>query len=96
MSGMADEDSTDHIAEERKTLTEDDIFLQKAFQYDQYLLDDEYPYKDTVRYFQWEKIKVEIAQLENAVAKGGNWGVLSNYKNQNKEAPTIEGFVRND
>jgi len=96
VSGMADEDSTDHIAEERKTLTEDDIFLQKAFQYDQYLLDDEYPYKDTVRYFQWEKIKVEIAQLENAVAKGGNWGVLSNYKNQNKEAPTIEGFVRND
>lgn len=72
------------------------FFYKKAFQYDQYLLDDEYPYKDTIRYFQWEKIKVEIAQLENAVAKGGNWGVLSNYKNQNKEAPTIEGFVRND
>lgn len=95
ITDTVNEDSASHIPEERKTLTEDDIFLQKAFQYNQYTLDDEYPYQDTVRHFQWEKIKKGIAHIENAVANGGNWGVLSNYKNKNKEAPTIEGFVRN-
>jgi hypothetical protein len=72
------------------------IQLKKELEYEQYTLDDEYPYKDTVRRFQWEKIKEKIAHIENAVADGGNWGVLSNYKNQNGEAPTITGFVRND
>ena len=73
-----------------------DIQLKKELEYEQYTLDDEYPYKDTVRHFQWEKIREKIAQIENAVADGGNWGVLSNYKNKNGEAPTITGFVRND
>ena len=57
-----------------------DIQLKKELEYEQYTLDDEYPYKDTVRHFQWEKIREKIAQIENAVADGGNWGVLSNYK----------------
>lgn len=90
------EDTVIQVPEEKKTVTENDIILQKALQYDQYTLDDVYPYQDTVRRFQWEKIKREIARLENAVADGGSWGVLSNYKNKNGEAPTIEGFVRND
>ncbi|MDD3900445.1 MAG: L,D-transpeptidase [Dysgonamonadaceae bacterium] len=93
---IVDEDSTKHILQKRKILTKDDIVLQKAFKYDQYTLNDEYPYKDTVRYFQWEKIKKGIAHIENEIAKGGKWGVLSNYKNQNKEAPTIDDFTRND
>ena len=90
------EDSTALIPKVRKLLTKDNIVLQKALQYDKYTLNDEYPYKDTVRYFQWEKIKTGIAHIENAVTAGGKWGVLSNYKNKNKEAPTIEGFVRNE
>jgi len=64
ITNTADEDSASQIPEERKILTEDDIFLRKAFQYNQYTLDDEYPYQDTVRYFQWEKIKKEIAHIE--------------------------------
>jgi len=84
------------IPEEKKTVTQDDIVLKKDLQYDQYTLEDEYPYQDTVRKFQWEKIKKEIVRVENAVSEGGSWGVLSNYKNKNGEAPTIEGFVRND
>ena len=90
------EDTLIQVPEEKKTVTENDIILQKALQYDRYTLDDVYPYQDTVRRFQWEKIKREIAWLENAVTDGGYWGVLSNYKNKNGEAPTIEGFVRND
>ncbi len=90
------EDTVIQVPEEKKTVTENDIVLQKALQYDQYTLDDVYPYQDTVRRFQWEKIKREIARLENAVAEGGSWGVLSNYKNKNGEAPTIKDFVRND
>lgn len=89
----------DSIAPERKKRIEwrgDDIQLRKELEYEQYTLDDEYPYKDTVRRFQWEKIKEQIAHIENAVARGGNWGVLSNYKNRNGEAPTITGFVRDD
>ncbi|MDD3969325.1 MAG: L,D-transpeptidase [Proteiniphilum sp.] len=89
----------DSIAPERKKKrkwTGVDIQLKKELEYDQYTLDDEYPYRDTTRHFQWEKIKEKIAQIENAVADGGNWGVLSNYKNQNGEAATITGFVRDE
>ncbi len=95
-NGVLQADTILQVPEEKRVLTEDDIVLQKDLQYDQYTLDDVYPYQDTVRRFQWEKIKQEIARLENAVADGGNWGVLNNYKNRNGEAPTIEDFVRND
>lgn len=90
------EDSVLVEQEERKELTGEDIRLEKNFRYEEYLLDDEYPYQDTVRRFQWEKIREQIAVIENAVADGGNWGVLSNYRNMNKEAPTVNDFVRND
>lgn len=80
----------------KKELTGEDIHLEKNIRYDKYLLEDEYPYKDTVRHFQWEKIKEQIAVIENAMDKGGKWGVLSNYRNMNREAPTIEDFVRNE
>lgn len=80
----------------KKELTGEDIRLEKNIRYDKYLLDDEYPYKDTVRHFQWEKIREQIAVVENAMTEGANWGVLSNYKNMNKEAPTVADFVRNE
>lgn len=88
-------DSVDIIPEEKKILSGEDIRLEKNIRYDKYLLDDEYPYKDTTRHFQWEKIRDQIAVIENAMAEGGHWGVLSNYRNMNKEAPTVTGFVRN-
>lgn len=93
---VTDKDSTDHQQEKRKELTGEDIRLQKDIQYDQHSLEDEYPYQDTVRHFQWEKIKEQIVVIENAMTDGGNWGILSNYRNMNKEAPTINDFVRNE
>ncbi|MEA4917942.1 L,D-transpeptidase [Proteiniphilum sp.] len=86
-------DSPEEIKEE---LTGTDIRLEKDIRYDKYLLNDEYAYKDTTRHFQWDKIREHIAVIENAMAEGGKWGVLSNYKNMNKEAPTVADFVRNE
>lgn len=85
-----------NIEEVKKELTTQDIQLEKSIRYDKYLLDDEYPYKDTTRYFQWEKIKSQIVTIENAMTDGGNWAILSNYRNMNKEAPTVADFVRNE
>jgi hypothetical protein len=93
---VAEEDSVLVQEEEKKELTGEDIRLKKNIRYEEYLLDDEYPYQDTVRRFQWEKIQDRIAVIENAMANGGNWGILSNYRNMNKEAPTVSDFVRND
>ncbi|MDR1518515.1 MAG: L,D-transpeptidase, partial [Dysgonamonadaceae bacterium] len=90
-------DTMEIIQEEvQKVLTADDIRFEKDIQFKKYVLEDEYPYKDTTRVFQWKKMKECIAFIENAVADGGFWGVLSNYKNLNGEAPTIEDFVRNE
>lgn len=82
--------------EERRVLTGEDIRLEKNIRYEEYLLEDEYPHQDTIRRFQWEKIQEQLAVVENAMAEGGHWGILSNYRNMNGEAPTVQDFVRND
>lgn len=93
---ITDTTTIDHHEEIKKKLTAEDIRLEKNIRYDKYLLEDEYPYKDTTRHFQWKKIQEQIALMENAMIDRGNWGVLSNYKNMNKEAPTVANFVRNE
>lgn len=85
-----------HFTEELKDLTANDIKLNKDIKFETYQLEDEYPYNDTVRTFQWQKIKEKLAQIQNEVSKGGNWAVISNYKNMNGEAPTVEDYVRNE
>ena len=42
-----------------KKLTAEQIQITKDLLYDQYTLDDTYPYKDTTRQFQWDKIKLQ-------------------------------------
>ena len=79
-----------------KQLTADDIIIVKELQYDKYTLLDEYPYKDTTRIFQWDKIKERLASLENAQQEKAVWGILSNYKNQNRESELVYSFVRNE
>lgn len=93
------QDSVSYIEEEIeiiKSLTAEDITIVKDLRYDKYTLEDEYPYKDTIRIFQWEKIKEKLAHLENSQRDISKWGILSNYKNQNKEAPLVYNFVRNE
>ena len=62
--------------------------------YDQYTLEDSYPYKDTVRSFKWEVIRNCLAYIENMQRDTARWVVLQNYKNQNREAPLVRQFVR--
>lgn len=73
-----------------------DIIIEKDLLYDTYTLEDTYPYQDTARIFQWDKIKEWLAYIENKQQKNASWGILSNYKNFNKEAPLVYTFVRNE
>lgn len=72
-----------------------DIVFEKALLYDQYTLEDKYPYKDTVRVFQWDKIRKELAKVENAQRKPTAWGVVRNRKNVNGESPLVKKYSRN-
>ncbi len=65
------------------------ITLTKQLSYDQHTLADEYPYGKTTRRFQWDKIKVQLADIENAERKGGSWGVLENRRDEHGRAPLV-------
>ena len=78
-----------------KRLTGEQIQLTKDLLYDKYTLDDTYPYKDTTRQFQWDKIKERLALLENIQLQPTTWAILQNYKNRNGEAPLVRSFKRN-
>lgn len=77
------------------TVRPEKIVLTKELLYDQHTLADVYPYKDTVRQFQWEKMKVSLAHLETLLKRHTYWGVLQNYKNRNGEAPLVKEYERN-
>lgn len=72
-----------------------DVVLTKEFLYDQYTLDDVYPYKDTVRSFKWEVVRKCLAYIENMQQDSVRWVVLQNYRNLNSEAPLVRRYVRN-
>ena len=78
-----------------KKLTAEQIQITKDLLYDQYTLEDTYPYKDTTRQFQWDKIKERLALLENIQLPPSTWAILQNYKNRNGEAPLVKNFKRN-
>lgn len=71
------------------------IQITKELLYDNYTLEDSYPYKDTTRQFQWDKIKERLALLENIQLQPSTWAILQNYKNRNGEAPLVRHFKRN-
>lgn len=81
--------------EQSRPRTAQDIILSKELAYDTYTLEDTYPYKDTIRVFQWDKIKEDLAYVENFQRERITYAILQNYKNQNREAPTVKNFVRN-
>lgn len=94
-SVLADTLAEVQSAPEVRLLTGDDMLLAKELLYDRYTLADSYPYKDTTRYFQWDKIKERLAFLENIQLDSVCWAVLQNYKNRNGEAPLVRSFRRN-
>lgn len=82
--------------EQTRLQTAQDIILTKELTYDTYTLQDSYPYKDTIRVFQWTKIKEKLAFIENFQREKITYAILQNYKNMNREAPTVKNFVRNE
>lgn len=72
------------------------IEIKKKLLYDKYTLEDSYPYKDTTRQFQWEKIKERLTFLESIQKKPARWAILQNYKNLNGEAPLVKIYRRNE
>lgn len=82
-------------AERTRPRTAEDIKLDKDIKFEKYNLEDTYPYEDTTRVFQFDKIKERLAYIETFQAQKINYGVLQNYKNRNREAPVVENYVRN-
>ncbi len=80
--------------EKPKVLTAADIIIKKELLYNKYTLEDSYPYKDTTRGFQWDKIKEKLAFVENFQQTPSLYGVLQNYQNEKGEAPTIQDYKR--
>ena len=71
-----------------------EIIIEKELLYDQHTLADTYPYKDTTREFQWDKIKERLSWLESIQKKPATWSVLQNYRNKNGEAPLVKNYHR--
>ncbi|GHE42141.1 L,D-transpeptidase [Sphingobacterium griseoflavum] len=80
----------------KKPRTADDIELDKDLAYDKHTLAESYPYKDTTRIFQLDKIKEKLAFVENFQRAPASYVVLQNRKNQNQEAPLVKSFHRNE
>lgn len=78
----------------RDTVLPEDIRIETELLYDQHTLADTYPYKDTTRQFQWDKIRQRLALLEFIQRKPARWAILQNYKNRNGEAPLVKTFRR--
>lgn len=88
-------DSTEAAGQQLPEILPADIILSKELLYDKYTLDDTYPYKDTVRVFQWDRVREVIAKLENIQRQPQPWGILQNRKNKNGEAPLAHSWARN-
>lgn len=89
----APDSATVEVAEIIDTVPKE-IIIEKELLYDQHTLEDTYPYKDTTREFQWEKMKERLSLLESIQKEPSQWAILQNYKNRNGEAPLVKVFKR--
>ena len=71
----------------------ENIIIEKELLYDNHTLGDTYPYKDTTREFQWEKIRVFLGMFDSLQNEPVQWGILKNRKNFNGEAPLVKHVV---
>ena len=72
-----------------------DIHIEKDLLYDRYTLADIYPYKDTTRCFQWQKIRELLFFVDSIQMETSSWAVIQNYKNRKGEAPLVKSFKTN-
>lgn len=72
------------------------IIIEKELLYDQHTLADTFPYKDTVRFFQWDKVREQLRIIDSMQTDRPLWGVLQNKSNSNGESPLIKEWQRNE
>lgn len=72
------------------------VEIVKELSYTQHTLGDTYPYQDTVRRFQWDKINAWLVSLENVQRDSVHWVTLQNYKNENGIAPEVQDAELNE
>lgn len=72
-----------------------EIIIEKELLYDQHTLEDVYPYNDTTRIFQWDKIKEALRLVDSIQQEPAVWVVLQNRRNVNGEAPLARDLKRN-
>ncbi len=90
------DDVNDSIAEQ--TVTERKlrkVIIEKELLYTQHTLADTFPYKDTVRIFQWNKIRDFLAVVDSIQEEPAFWGILQNRHNKNGLAPLVNVYHRN-
>lgn len=75
--------------------TRDKLVIEKALLFDKYTLEESYPYRDTSRYFQMDKIRDRLFLLDSIQLKKSRWAVLQNRQNRNGEGPLVKEWVRN-
>ena len=87
-------DSTVVDVAEEVEVAPKEIIIEKELLYDQHTLADSYPYKDTTREFQWDKIRERLTWLESTQREPATWSILQNYRNKNGEAPLVRNYHR--
>ena len=85
-------DSTVVDVAEEVEMAPKEIIIEKELLYDQHTLADSYPYKDTTREFQWDKIRERLTWLESTHRETPTWSILQNYRNKNGEAPLVRNY----
>ncbi len=83
-------DSVDHKIKLKE------LSIKKDFLYNEHTLEDTYPYKDTVRLFQWEKIRSYLTLIDSIQSEPASWGILQNKSNKNGESPLVKNYYRNE
>lgn len=74
-----------------------EFLLEKELVYDKHTLDDVYPYKDTVRTFQWEKIESCLKHTDMlAGIEHDNWGIIQNKRNAQGLPPLPHTYHTNE
>lgn len=73
------------------------VVIEKEFAYNQHTLEDSYPYKDTIRVFQWDKIKNCLAKADSLqYMSEGRWGVVQNKRDKHGLPPLTKEHGMNE
>ncbi len=72
------------------------LIVEKDFLYDQHTLADTFPYENSFRVFQWDKIRQGLTLIDSIQREPNFWAVVQNRRNIHGEAPLTGSFYRNE